>query len=158
MIRLHDTVFLKLAVVVGIGFICGFLQAQRQPSAPSSDPICEFLPVMGSADSLPDLSERYFGEPSYQWAILLATNAHASEQGFRFIRDPNQLPAGSYACIPNLSTAGRLRTEYDRYLRSVNQARSPTRADISNSLVAIDTSKPVKVVTWIRGGQLSTFR
>jgi hypothetical protein len=88
---------------------------------------------------------------------LLATNAHSADSGFKFIGDPYHLPAAAHACIPFFPEANHLRIAYEQYLRSVEQARLPIPADISNTLVAIESSKAVTVVTWIRESQVSAF-
>lgn len=134
-----------------------FCIAGQQASAAAS-PQCQATPVLKSTESLVSLSTAYFGELRYQWSILLATNAHSGDPGFRFISDPYHLPAGSHACIPALQDAERLRNLYDRYLNALDQARLATPNDISSSLLTIDPSKPVKVVTWIREAQAAKFQ
>jgi len=132
--------------------------AGLQATAAAGTPQCQATPVFKSTESLVSLSTAYFGEPRYQWSILLATNAHAGDPGYQFIPDPYHLPAGSHACIPVLQDAERLRRVYDRYLHALDQARLATPNDISNSLLTIDPSKPVKVVTWIREAQVAKFQ
>jgi hypothetical protein len=110
------------------------------------------------ADSLASLSASFFGNQKYRWSILLATNGHSAEPGYQFIRDPWQLPAGYHICIPGLPEAERLRAVYKRYLHAVDESRLATTASVSISLVSIDPHKPVKVVTWLRGAQISTYK
>jgi hypothetical protein len=40
----------------------------------------------------------------------------------------------------------------------LNESRLATAATVSNSLVSIDPHKPVKVVTWMRGAQISAYK
>ena len=127
-------------------------------TAAAATPQCQATPVLKSTESLGSLSTAYFGESRYQWSILLATNAHFSDSGFHFISDPYHLPAGSHACIPVFPDAERLRNLYDRYLHALKQARLATANDVSTSLLTIDPSRPVTVVTWIREAQTSKFQ
>lgn len=138
-------------------FILVFCFAGLQATA-ARTPQCQATPVLKATESLVSLSTAYFGNPHYQWSILLATNAHSGDPGYQFIRDPYHLPAGSHACIPVLQEAERLRNSYDRYLNALDQARLATPNDVSTSLLAIDPSRPVKVVTWIRAAQVPAFQ
>jgi hypothetical protein len=140
-------------------FLLSVLTALRAES-PVRDPApaCQATPVLKTADSLASLSVSFFGNQKYRWSILLATNAHSAEPGYQFIRDPWQLPAGYHVCIPVLQEAERLRAIYKRYLQAVDESRLATTASVSNSLVSIDPHKPVKVVTWMRGAQVSTYK
>lgn len=142
----------------GVLFIFFALTALYLQAAATDAPQCQASPVLKIADSLPSLSAAFFGDQEYGWSILLATNAHSSDPGYQFIRDPWRLPAGHHACIPLLPEAERLRSVYKRYLRAVDESRLPTPADVSSSLVSIDAHKPVKVVTWMRGTQVSAYK
>lgn len=121
-------------------------------------PQCQATPVLKTADSLPSLSDSFFGNQKYRWAILVASNAHSSEQGYQFIRDPWRLPVGYRACIPVLQEAERLRNIYKRYLHAVDDTRLATANTVSKSLVSLDPHKPVTVVTWMRGTQISAYK
>lgn len=146
----------RLATGVFFFFVLTTLHAETP--APAVVPQCQASPVLKTADSLPGLSASFFGNQKYQWSILLATNSHSAEPGYQYIRDPWRLPVGYHACIPVLQEAERLRTIYKRYLRAVNQTRLATPGTVSNSLVSIDPHKPVKVVTWMRGAQISAYK
>lgn len=121
-------------------------------------PGCQASPLLKAADSLPSLSATFFGTQKYQWSILLATNARSAETGYQYIRNPWQLPVGSHVCVPALQEAERLRNVYKRYLHALNLARLATAATVTNSLVSLDPDKPVKVVTWMRGVQISAYK
>src|SRR6185312_2997582 len=137
--------------------VLAFCIAGQQAIAAAA-PQCQATPVLKSTESLVSLSTAYFGEPSYQWSILLATNAHSGDPGYQFISNPYHLPTGSHACIPLIQDGERLRNLFDRYLHALDQARLATPNDISFSLLTIDPSKPVKVVTWIRETQVAKFQ
>jgi hypothetical protein len=121
-------------------------------------PQCQATPVLKAADSLPSLSASFFGNQKYRWSILVATNAHSSEPGYQFIRDPWRLPVGYHVCVPVLQAAERLRSIYKRYLHAVNQTRLATPGTVSRLLISVDPHRPVKVVTWMRGAQVSAYK
>lgn len=135
-----------------------------QSPANASAPVCQATPTLKTTDSLRSLSTAYFGDQRYQWSILLATNAHSQSQpqskdaGYQYISDPGNLPANARVCIPAVPDAERLRIIYDRYLAALDQARLPTTDAESDSLVSVDPSKTLKVVTWIRGSQIPKYR
>lgn len=140
-------------------FLLFFLTTlHAQTSALTVGQQCEATPVLKPADSLPSISGTFFGTRKYQWSILLATNARSTEPGYQYIRDPWRLPVGSHVCVPALQEAERLRNVYNRYLHAVNMARLATIATVSNKLVSLDPDKPVKLVTWMRGAQISAYK
>jgi hypothetical protein len=122
---------------------------------------CREVVTLGEDDSLPKLSEGFFGTAAYDRAILLATNTKtgdSSEPGFKYISDPYKLPAGAKACIPTREKADELRAIENSYGAAVAQMVRPQPSDTSDSLVAIDTKSPIRVVTWKRSNQLSDWR
>ncbi len=131
-----------------------------QPPAGAISPVCQATPLLKTTESLQSLSTAYFGDQRYQWSILLATNAHSqsNDAGYQYISDPSNLPANAHVCIPAWPDAERLRVVYDRYLAALDQARLATTGARSNSLVSVDPSRPVKLVTWIRGSQIPKYR
>jgi hypothetical protein len=126
--------------------------------SPAALPVCQATPVVKTTDTLTSLSTAYFADQRYQWSILLATNAHSGDTGYQYISDPGNLPANARVCIPALPDAERLRAIYDRYLAALDQARLPTIDAESDSLVSVDPSKTLKVVTWIRASQITKYR
>ena len=132
--------------------------ATAQQTASSSSPACQASPVIGSSDSLRSLSAGYFGDPGFDSAILLATNAHTADPAYKFISDRYHLSPGSHVCIPALADGEHLRFNYALYLSAVRESVLPVPLDISQSLVGIDVSKPVRVVTWASAGKVQSLK
>ncbi len=120
------------------------------------------------ATMLADLADFYYGDPGFQFAIMLATNAR-SAAGFAFIGDPFQLPQAAASsggtaverpkvCVPELTEATRLRNWYQTYLDALEEMEIATPEAVSNSLVPITPGGPVTVATWIRSGQLARYK
>src|SRR5438132_3626288 len=132
--------------------------ATAQQIASSSSPACQASPVIGSSDTLRSLSAGYFGDPGFDSAILLATNAHTADPAYKFISDRYHLPSGGHVCIPTLADAEHLRFNYALYLTAVRESMLPVPPDVSQSLVAIDTSKPVRVVSWADARKVQSLK
>jgi hypothetical protein len=133
------------------------------PSAPEAAPqSCRDTTVVLSDTNLSDLSEFWFGNPNYRFAIMLATNARSADPQFAFISDPNQLLPGTAAnparvCIPELPEAERLRNRYDLYLEAVHDMALAEPSEIVDSLDPVPTAGPARVVSWVRADQLAGF-
>jgi len=113
---------------------------------------------MGQHDSLGALAAFYFGDERYGPAILLATNARSNPGRFKFIADPARPAPGAEVCVPRLEEAERLRLRYETYRRAVAEMVQAEPWEVSNSLVAIDPAKPVRVVTWVREDQIARLK
>lgn len=148
----------KRARLCGLLLLSVVTAVYAETPAAAAVPQCQAAPLVKSADSLQSFSASFFGDQTYQWSILLATNAHSAEPGYRFISDPWRLPVGYHACIPVLQEAERLRSVYKRYLHAVNETRLANPGTVSNSLISLDPHRPVKVVTWMRGAQISAYK
>ena len=148
-LRLIKLVLVFLVLVAGV-------DAQQPASSPW--PTCQGSPVIGSSDTLRSLSAGYFGDPGFDSAILLATNAHTADPAYKFISDRYHLPSGGHVCIPSLADGEHLRFNYALYLTAVRESMLPVPPDISQSLVAIDTSKPVRVVSWADARKVQSLK
>jgi hypothetical protein len=134
--------------------------ASQQPQSPAPGGglrPCQATQVISSGDSLTSLADFYFGDSQYAPSVLLATNGRSGTDGFSFIRDPQQLPTGAPVCIPDLAEAERLRLRYEEYLRAVREMVLPQIWQVSSSLLAIDPTKPMRVVAWVRTSQVEQF-
>jgi hypothetical protein len=60
--------------------------------------------------------------------------------------------------IPAQRSADELRAVQEAYSAAVAQTVRPQSSDISDSLVAVDTTKPLRVVTWKRANQLEKWK
>ena len=120
--RVIKLVLVFLVVVTGV--------AAQQPAS-SPWPPCQASPVIGSADTLRRLSAGYFGDPGFDSAILLATNAHTADPAYKFISDRYHLPSRGHVCIPALADAEHLRFNYALYLTAVREGMLPVPPDVS---------------------------
>ena len=129
---------------------------------------CLATPEIFPATTLADLADFYYGDPSFQYAIMLATNTRTGA-GFGFIRDPFILPqpnsssgaeAGerSKVCVPDLAEAIPLRNRYETYLEALDEMEIASPVAVSDELVAISPGRPVSLATWIRSDQLDRYR
>ena len=154
MSKLFQFRLIKLVLVFLV--LAGGTSAQEPASSPW--PPCQASPVIGSSDTLRSLSAAYFGDPGFDSAILLAANAHTADPAYKFISDRYHLPSGGHVCIPSLADGEHLRFNYALYLTSVRESMLPVPPDISQSLVAIDTSKPVRVVSWADARKVQSLK
>lgn len=127
-------------------------------SSPNGPAPCQATHTIGARDSLGALADFYFGDSRYGPAILLATNARSGHDHFKFIGDANRLLPGAEVCVPTFAEAERLRLRYETYRRAVAAMVQAEPWEISDSLVAIDSAKPVRVVTWIREDQIAGLK
>jgi hypothetical protein len=123
----------------------------------TAPPACQATQTAGPADTLASVSNSYFGTAAYGRAILQATNARAGTSGFKYVSNPNQLPAGAAFCIPALPEADRRRLRYEAYQQAVNETVLPKPSEVSQSLVKVP-SGPVHVSTWIRPDEMSRYK
>lgn len=119
-----------------------------QQSGPSSPIACHANLTTASGDSLFGISSAFFGDPQFDWAILLATNSHFGEPGYSNIADRDHLPPGTRICVPGRPDAERLRYNFDLYRRAVQESAQPSAESVSSSLRVIADPRPLRVVTW----------
>jgi hypothetical protein len=109
---------------------------------------CPLSHTVAAGDTLPELSNFYFGNREYAAAILLATNSRSGE--FPFIKYPNSLKKGDAVCIPEAAEAQRLRARYATYQASVAAMMTTEPWEVSHALVEFPNNEPVTVATWTR--------
>lgn len=119
---------------------------------------CRSIPKVKPQTSLTELSSSWFGNNSYRFAIMLATNARVSESRFSFIGDPNNLPKGTasapnHVCIPTQAEADNLRRAFDIYLDAVHDMALAEPSEIVSTLDPVPAGGPVQFVSWIRQDQ-----
>ena len=119
-----------------------------QQSGPSSPISCHANLTTASGDSLYGISSAFFGDPQFDWAILLATNSHSAEPGFSYIADRDHLQPGTRICVPARPDTERLRYNFDLYRRAVQESAQPSADSVSSSLRVIADPRPLRVVTW----------
>ena len=119
-----------------------------QQSGPSSPISCHANLTTASGDSLFSISSAFFGDPQFDWAILLATNSHSAEPGFSYIADRDHLQPGTRICVPGHPDTERLRYNFDLYRRAVQENAQPSADSVSSSLRVIADPRPLRVVTW----------
>lgn len=123
---------------------------------------CQATPEVRDKTTLTEISDTWFGDPSFRFAILLATNARSTDPRFGFIGNPNRLvryaPDGTRhgprnVCVPALEEAVRLRNRYDRYLQAVQDMAFAEPSEIVSTLDPAPQSGPVRLVSWVRADQ-----
>src|SRR5213080_2746871 len=119
------------AIKLVLVFLVLVLGVAAQQPASSPWPPCQASPVIGSSDSLRSLSAGYFGDPGFDSAILLATNAHTADPAYKFISDRYHLSPGSHVCIPALADGEHLKFNYALYLSAVRESVLPVPLDVS---------------------------
>ncbi len=134
--------FLILFMCAAPGLMVG------QQSNPSSPIACRATLTTASADSLYGISTAFFGDPRFDWAILLATNSHSAEPGFSYIADHDHLRPGTRICVPGSPDAERLRYNFDLYRRAVQESAQPSAENVSWSVRVIADPRPLRAVTW----------
>lgn len=118
---------------------------------------CAAEPVIDSKTSLTDLSDIWFGDGSFRYAIMLATNARSGQGSFAFIGDPNQLTPGSKVCIPQIGEAERMRRRYNRYLNAVHDMALAEPWEAVDTLDPLPQTGTYRVATWIRADQVGRY-
>src|SRR5439155_20297189 len=91
-----------------------FLSSARIASAALAP--CQAVHTIASADTLFSISQFYFGDGRFAYAILQATNARAGQQTFKRIGSPDRLPIGGQLCVPTLQEGDRRRLLYASYM------------------------------------------
>ncbi len=134
-----------------IGLVPTFAQAGHHALAECRE-VVEVYP----GTTLGRLADTFFGNVDYRFAILLATNARTG-QGFKFISNPNELPVGEKLCIPGITEAEVERNRFLTYERAVQDMALPYPSEVADDLDPIDTSQPVRVVSWVRADQAADW-
>jgi len=106
--------------------------------------------------SLPDMANRYFGNPRFAIAIALSTNSRTPQ--FKYISNPDDLTNIERVCIPTKSEARLLLRSWEAYDKAVSGARLPRMSGVSKSLVTIPLEQPVTVVAWVRTDQVAKMK
>lgn len=129
--------------------------------ANAANTACQASPVIKDQTTLRELSSTYFGDYSYRYAILLATNARANEEPYGFIGDPNRIRyqddgkwvGPTNVCIPAQAEADRLKNRFNRYLDAVGDMALAEPSEVVHDLDPVGSSGPAQVVSWVRADQ-----
>lgn len=148
---LISTIFLCVPVTVG------FMAKGKASGVAAGGSPCKPSHAIVAGDTLADVSTRYFGEPSYGWGILLATNMQSNLAPGAFIDKPRELPAGKSLCVPDEATARTLQQRYDAYSNAVHVAMLSEPPRPSHLLVNLEPGKAVTLVTWMRAGDAAAL-
>jgi hypothetical protein len=62
---------------------------------------CDRKPAIQPGDTLASLADYYFADTNYGYAILIATNRRAGQEGFPYIGDPFHLPPAPRSAFPD---------------------------------------------------------
>jgi hypothetical protein len=100
---------------------------------------------------------RCLGSSHYAIAIALATNARTDE-GFRYIANPDDFTGVAHVCVPSKSEARQLERSWEAYERAVNTLRLPRMSGIGKMLLTIPPDQPVAVVAWMRKDQADRLK
>lgn len=119
---------------------------------------CDRKPTVQPGDTLASLADYYFADTNYGYAILIAINRRAGQEGFRYIGDPFHLPPGATLCIPGLDEAHRLKNRNQTYARAVDAMSLPQPWEVSDKLLSVDPHKPVTVVSWMRPDEVERLK
>lgn len=117
---------------------------------------CPHRHKLGKDETLKSVSEFYFGDANFWPAVLLATNSQRAE--FSFISDPQDLRTISAVCVPEIGEALALVARFNRYESAVSEAMTPHATVPSPDLEAFPDHKAVALVTWIREGEVASYK
>jgi hypothetical protein len=118
---------------------------------------CEATPTTGANTTLTTLSDIWFGDGSYKYAIMLATNSRSGQDGISFIGNPDALESGAKVCIPQAAEADRLRRRYERYVEAVADMSVAQPWEMTNALTPLPQTGTYRVATWIRADQQNRY-
>jgi hypothetical protein len=149
-------------ILIAIIFLCvpltvGFVAKARSGEVMAGDMTCERRPI-APGDTLEGASMRAFGEPSYGWGILLATNMQPDLAPGAFIDNPRELPVGKSLCVPDEATARKLQQRYDSYSNAMRVAMLSEPPTPSHPLLSLEPGQEVTLVTWMRAGSASALK
>ncbi len=121
-----------------------------------ADP-CRVTHKVEQGDTLRELADFYFGDRRFDSAIMLATNARASD-GFAFIFDINDISKIPNVCIPEVTEGQRLRSRYEAYVRAIIDMALPEPWETTSDLVTFRPDQEITVVLWVRKDQTQRFQ
>lgn len=127
------------------------------PSAVQAQSECLATPKIEADTRLSQVSDIWFGDSSFRFAILLATNVRTADPKFDYIPDIYELPEGGALCVPQFDEAMRYKTRYDRYISAVQDMAVAHPFEVVETLDPLPTSGTYQVATWIRSSDLSKY-
>src|SRR5258708_7767259 len=91
-----STAVLIAIVFLSVPLVVAFKGLQPVQTKPAGSPVtgCEFSRPIRRGDTLASISSSFFDDPSYGWAILVATNLQNGAGGYKFVSAPLELPVG----------------------------------------------------------------
>ncbi|WP_299628813.1 hypothetical protein [uncultured Tateyamaria sp.] len=134
--------------------LCLFLCA---PTALLAQAKCLATPLVADNTRLAQISDIWFGDSSFRYAILLATNVRTSDPRFNYISDINNLPKGGSVCVPQIDEALRFKTRYDRYIKAVQDMAVAHDFEVVQDLVPLPSAGTYQVATWVRPSEVSGY-
>ena len=127
------------------------------PALAQAKPVCLATPGIEADTQLSQVSDIWFGDSSFRFAILLATNTRTADPQFKYIPDIYALPEGGMLCVPQFDEAMRYKTRYDRYITAVQDMAVAHPFEVVDTLTPLPSSGTYKVATWIRESDLSKY-
>jgi len=127
------------------------------PTAVAAMPACLATPTVEDNTRLSQISDIWFGDSSFRYAILLATNIRTTDPQFNYISDISNLPKGGAICVPQIDEALRFKTRYDRYIKAVQDMAVAHDFEVVDDLDPLPTAGTYQVATWVRSGELSNY-
>jgi hypothetical protein len=128
------------------------------PSLASAQaPACLATPTIEPNTRLSQISDIWYGDSSFRYAVLLATNVRTDDPQFKFIGDINELPVGANVCVPPIDEALRFKTRYDRYISAVQDMAVAQPFEVVNTLDPLPISGTYTVASWIRSGSVANY-
>lgn len=118
---------------------------------------CQATIPIDARTNLAQVSDVWFGDSSFRFAILLASNARAGQDGIAYISNIDALPVGSQLCVPGADEANRLRRRYDRYVDAVHDAAMAEPFEVVDTLDPLPQTGAFTVVSWVRSDQLADY-
>jgi len=128
--------------------------AESQPVTPR----CVATHRAAAGDTIESVSRSYYGDPSYAWAIVLATNELSDSPPYGYVNSPFSLPLDAALCVPERATAEALERRFDAYLRAGREAMLPRPNDGTHPLLELDPKKPTRFSTWVRKDQVAHYQ
>lgn len=127
------------------------------PALAQANPACLATPKIEADTRLSQISDVWFGDSSFRFAILLATNMRTSDPQFKYISGIYNLPEGGALCVPQFDEAMRYKTRYDRYITAVQDMAVAHPFEVVDTLEKLPTSGTYQVATWIRSSDLPKY-
>lgn len=127
------------------------------PGLTHANPACLATPKIEPDTRLSQISDTWFGDSSFRFAILLATNVRTDDPAFKYIPSVYALPEGGALCVPQFDEAMRYKTRYDRYITAVQDMAVAHPFEVVETLETLPASGTYQVATWIREGDLPKY-